>query len=308
MKIIINRLKYIVLTLILVVFILNIKLVINSTYDACVLFFNKVFISIFPFIVLCDLLIYFNYHLFIKRVFGKVISRVFNISSNSSIVFILSMLTSHPGNAIYIKKLLDEKIIDEECASKILVFSYFPSLSFVIGVIGVSLYNSFMVGVLLWVLVFINNVMIGLYLRGKKKIGDISIDRVIESGSFFTCFKDSIVKGVNTSIIILGNLIVFSIIVSLINEYISIKPYVLSIITGLLELTSGVMSISRLSVPFNIKFALTSFVLNFSGLSILFQSFSILSNYKINIKKTLTIKLMFSIIMFLVILICTRWI
>lgn len=308
MKIIINRLKYIVLTLILVVFILNIKLVINSTYDACVLFFNKVFISVFPFIVLCDLLIFFNYHLFIKKVFGKVISHVFNISSNSSIVFILSMLTSHPGNAIYIKKLLDEKIIDEECASKILVFSYFPSLSFVIGVIGVSLYNSFMVGVILWVLVFINNVMIGLFLRDKKRIKDISVDKVINNNDFFTCFKDSIVKGVNTLVIILGNLIVFSIIVSLINEYITVKPYILSILTGTLELTSGVMSISRLSVPFNIKFALTSFVLNFSGLSILFQSFSILSNYKINIKKTLTIKLMFSIIMFLVILICTRWI
>ena len=306
MKIIINRLKYIVLTLILVVFILNIKLVINSTYDACVLFFNKVFISVFPFIVLCDLLIFFNYHLFIKKVFGKVISHVFNISSNSSIVFILSMLTSHPGNAIYIKKLLDEKIIDEECASKILVFSYFPSLSFVIGVIGVSLYNSFMVGVILWVLVFINNVMIGLFLRDKKRIKDISVDKVINNNDFFTCFKDSIVKGVNTLVIILGNLIVFSIIVSLINEYITVKPYILSILTGTLELTSGVMSISRLSVPFNIKFALTSFVLNFSGLSILFQSFSILSNYKINIKKTLTIKLMFSIIMFLVILICTR--
>ena len=306
MKTIINKIKYIVLTLVLVVFILNIKIVINSTYEACLLFFNKVFISVFPFIVLCDILIYFNYHVFIKKAFGKVISKIFNISSNSSIVFILSMLTSHPGNAIYIKKLLDEKIIDEECASKILVFSYFPSLSFVIGVIGVSLYNSFIVGVILWVLVFINNVMIGLYLRGKTKIEDISIDKVIDGGSFFTCFKDSIVKGINTSIVILGNLIVFSIIVSLINEYITIKPFILSIVTGSLELTSGVMSISKLSVPFNIKFALTSFVLNFSGLSILFQSFSILSGYKIDIKKTLTIKLMFSIIMFLVILICTR--
>ena len=136
----------------------------------------------------------------------------------------------------------------------------------------------------------------------KKK----SKNKIISNDNFFICFKNSIIKGVNTSIIILGNLIVFTIIVNLITKYISIKPYILSILTGFLELTSGIISVSKLNIPFNIKFALTSLILNFSSLSILFQSFSILSDYKINIKKTLTIKLMFSIISFLLILICTR--
>lgn len=305
MNAIIKKLKYIVLTLILIVFILNIKVVINSTYDASILFFRKVFISIFPFIILCDILIYFNYHLFIKRIFGKVINKIFNIDSNTSIIFILSILTSHPSNAVYIKKLLDDKIIDEKTANKILNYSYFPSIAFVIGVIGVSIYNSFKVGVLLWIICFLNNIAIGLFLR-KDDLVIESNDKVISNDNFFICFKNSIIKGINTSIIILGNLIVFTIIVNLITKYISIKPYILSILTGFLELTSGVISISKLSISFNIKFALTSLILNFSSLSILFQSFSILSDYKIDIKKTLTIKLMFSIISFLLILICTR--
>lgn len=305
MNTIIKKLKYIVLTLVLIVFILNIEVVINSTYDASVLFFKKVFISIFPFIVLCDILIYFNYHLFIKKIFGKVINKIFNIDSNTSIIFILSVLTSHPSNAVYIKKLLDERIIDEKTANKILIYSYFPSIAFVIGVIGVSIYNSFKVGLLLWIICFLNNVLIGLFSRRDNSIIE-SKDKIISNNNFFVCFKDAIIKGINTSIIILGNLIVFTIIVNLITEYINIKPYILSILTGFLELTSGVISISKLNMPFNIKFALTSLILNFSGFSILFQSFSILSDYKINIKKTLTIKLMFSILSFLLILVCTR--
>ncbi len=305
MDTIIKKLKYIVLTLVLIVFILNIEVVINSTYDASVLFFKKVFISIFPFIVLCDILIYFNYHLFIKKIFGKVINKIFNIDSNTSIIFILSVLTSHPSNAVYIKKLLDERIIDEKTANKILIYSYFPSIAFVIGVIGVSIYNSFKVGLLLWIICFLNNVLIGLFSRRDNSIIE-SKDKIISNNNFFVCFKDAIIKGINTSIIILGNLIVFTIIVNLITEYINIKPYILSILTGFLELTSGVISISKLNMPFNIKFALTSLILNFSGFSILFQSFSILSDYKINIKKTLTIKLMFSILSFLLILVCTR--
>ena len=165
MNTIIKKLKYIVLTLILIVFILNIKVVINSTYEASILFFKKVFISIFPFIILCDILIYFNYHLFIKKIFGRLINKIFNIDSNTSIIFILSIFSSHPSNAIYIKNLLDNKIIDIKVANRILIYTYFPSIAFVIGVIGVSLYNSFKIGLMLWIICFINNILIGLFLR-----------------------------------------------------------------------------------------------------------------------------------------------
>lgn len=304
MNTIIKKLKYVVLTLILIVFILNIKVVINSTYEASILFFKKVFITIFPFIILCDILIYFNYHLFIKRIFGKLINKIFNIDSNTSIIFILSVLTSHPSNAVYIKNLLDNKLIDIKTANRILIYTYFPSIAFVIGVIGISLYNSFKIGLLLWIICFINNIFIGLYLRKDNSYIE-SITNETKNISFFECFKLSIVKAINTSFIILGNLIVFTIIINLLVKYVSINSTILSILTGFLELTSGVISISKLSIPFNIKFALTSLILNFSSLSILFQSFSILSDYKINIKKTLTIKLMFGIIIFLLLIICT---
>ncbi len=304
MSIIIKKLKYIILTLILIIFILNIKIVINSTYEASLLFFKKVFITIFPFVILCDFLIYFNYHIFIKGIFGKIINKIFNIDSNTSIIFILSIFSSHPSNAIYVKNLLDNKIIDIKVANRILIYTYFPSIAFVIGVIGVSLYNSFKIGLMLWIICFINNILIGLFLR-KDNVYIESINNESKNISFFECFKLSIIKAINTSFIILGNLIVFTIIINLIVNYISINPTILSVLTGFLELTSGVISISLLDIPFNVKFALTSLILNFSSLSILFQSFSILSSYKINIKKTLTIKLMFSIITFLLIIICT---
>ena len=304
MSIIIKKLKYIILTLILIIFILNIKIVINSTYEASLLFFKKVFITIFPFVILCDFLIYFNYHIFIKGIFGKIINKIFNIDSNTSIIFILSIFSSHPSNAIYIKNLLDNKIIDIKVANRILIYTYFPSIAFVIGVIGVSLYNSFKIGLMLWIICFINNILIGLFLRKDNDYIEI-INNESKNISFFECFKLSIIKAINTSFIILGNLIVFTIIINLIVHYISINPTILSVLTGFLELTSGVISISLLDIPFNVKFALTSLILNFSSLSILFQSFSILSSYKINIKKTLTIKLMFSIITFLLIIICT---
>ena len=70
----------------------------------------------------------------------------------------------------------------------------------------------------------------------------------------------------------------------------------------MLEMTSGIFMISNLNINLSQKILLTSFILNFSGLSIIFQTTSILNKYKINIKKILIIKLIFSIMILLIFL------
>ncbi len=289
-----KKYKYILLSLVLILFIINIKLVISSTYNASLLFFNKVFVSIFPFIILCDILIYFDYHIFLKNTIGKFISKIFNIDPSTSIIFILSILTSHPANSVYIKDMLDNNEIDINTANKILCFTYFPSISFVIGTIGIGLYNSFKIGIILYLFCFLNNVLIGIFLRKDKSIS-INRNNISKDKNLFDTLRKSILKGINTSMIILGNLIIFTIISNLLIKYISIDKSFISIISGILELTNGIVSISSLNINIIIKLTITLFILCFSGFSIIFQSISILNVYKINIKKILTMKLVFSI-------------
>ena len=59
-----KKIKYVILTIIFIIFIINIDIVITSVKSASIIFFNKVFVSIFPFIILSDILYYYNYHLF----------------------------------------------------------------------------------------------------------------------------------------------------------------------------------------------------------------------------------------------------
>ena len=103
-------------------------------------------------------------------------------------------------------------------------------------------------------------------------------------------------KSIDTSLIILGNLIIFTVITNLIKHYINISPLVLSILSGILELTNGVVSVSSLDITLYLRIVFTSFLNNFTSLSIRFQSMSILGKYKLNIKRILIIKLVFSII------------
>lgn len=289
--------KSLILTLFLIVFVLNLDIVINSTLSASHLFITKVFVSIFPFIILSDILYYFNYDLFLKKIFGNIISKLFNVSKNASIIYILSILTSHPSNAIYIKGMLDNKTIDEEDATKILRATYFPSIAFVIGSIGIGIYHDIKIGIILHLITFLNNILIGVFLRGKKKCNDIEYVKQNKL-TLQETLSNSISKGINTSYIILGNIIIFTILVNLLNHYLNINSTVLAIISGMLEMTNGIFMIGNLNINLTYKVILTSFILNFSGLSIIFQSSSILSKYKINIKKILIVKLIFSIIIF----------
>lgn len=293
--------KPIFLTLTLIIFLFNLDIVIDSTLSASYLFITKVFVSIFPFIILSDILLYFNYDLFLKKIFGNIISKLFNVSKSTSIIYILSILTSHPTNSIYIKEMLDRKEIDENDINKILLTTYFPSIAFVIGTIGIGIYHSIKTGVFLYLTILIKNILIGIFLRGKnlsKEIQSIKKNNI----TLQETISNSIIKGINISYTILGNIIIFTIIVNLLNNYLNINSTILSLMSGMLEMTSGIFMISNLNINLSQKILLTSFILNFSGLSIIFQTTSILNKYKINIKKILITKLIFSIIILLVFL------
>lgn len=296
-----KTIKPIFLTLTLIIFLFNLDIVINSTLSASYLFITKVFVSIFPFIILSDILFYFNYDLFLKKIFGNIISKLFNVSKSTSIIYVLSILTSHPTNSVYIKEMLDRKEIDENDINKILLTTYFPSIAFVIGTIGIGIYHSIKTGVFLYLTILIKNILIGIFLRGKnlsKEIQSIKKNNI----TLQETISNSIIKGINISYTVLGNIIIFTIIVNLLNNYLNINSTILSLISGMLEMTSGIFMISNLNINLSQKILLTSFILNFSGLSIIFQTTSILNKYKINIKKILIIKLIFSIMILLIFL------
>lgn len=296
-----KTIKPIFLTLTLIIFLFNLDIVINSTLSASYLFITKVFVSIFPFIILSDILFYFNYDLFLKKIFGNIISKLFNVSKSTSIIYVLSILTSHPTNSVYIKEMLDRKEIDENDINKILLTTYFPSIAFVIGTIGIGIYHSIKTGVFLYLTILIKNILIGIFLRGKnlsKEIQSIKKNNI----TLQETISNSIIKGIDISYTILGNIIIFTIIVNLLNNYLNINSTILSLMSGMLEMTSGIFMISNLNINLSQKILLTSFILNFSGLSIIFQTTSILNKYKINIKKILIIKLIFSIMILLIFL------
>ena len=295
-----KKLKYIILSILLIISITNIDILIDSTKYASILFFNKIFVCIFPFIILIDILIFYDYHVFLERIFGKLIEKIFNIPKNTTIMIIMSLFLASPSNTLILKNMLDNNEIDETTTNRILTFTFTNSIPFVIGSIGITLYNSFKIGLVLYIFMVINNILIGIYLSKKGKITNNNTFLIKKDKNILNVIKNSIIKAFNTSLIILGNIIISICIINLIKKYIPLNPLLLSLISGIIEITNGIIITSNLDIPLTIKLSITLFLLSFNGLSIIFQSFSLLSNYKINIKRILITKLVFSFIIALI--------
>ncbi len=292
-----NILLVIVFTSLSLILIMNPNILIESVSTGMNLFINKLFVSLFPFFVLSEILINYNFHYYVSRVLKNLFTKIFKINSVSSTIIILSLLTGHPGNAKYIKDFLSRGIIDETEATKLLIFSFFPSPVFVITIVGFLMFGSIKIGIILLLIIYIINFTLGLIIRNKINI-KISNEVILYKAPMpiGIVLKNSIINSFNTLLLILGNIIVFTIIFNIFTSFFHVSPILESVFASFIELTGGIKKISELFTNFNIRFSLSIFALIFAGTSIHSQIYSILSDYSIKYKKVFIYRLITAIL------------
>lgn len=289
-----------------IIILVNPSLLIYSVKEGMDLFINKLFISMFPFFVLNEILLEYNLAYYISSLKNNLISKIFSISNHSTSIIILSLLSGHPSNAKYIKDFLDKKLISEKEATKLLIITFFPSPVFVITIVGYLMFNSLLIGFIILLIIYFYNFLLAIFIKNKIKICKYNVSLKIKyNNNFSTILKKSIINSFNTLLIILGNIIIFILLLNIINEYINLNPIIDSIFTSFIELTNGIKKISNLDTNFSLKFSLIIFSFLFSGASIHSQVSSILSDYFINYKLVFLYRFISSIIFTLITIVLT---
>lgn len=267
---------------------INSKDIMESVISSSKLFIIKIFPSLFPTMVMGNLLIKNNVQtiipVFIKRMFNKL----FNFNDAMTGIFITSIFTGTPSNAIYINESLDEKIISSSEAQKLLCTTHFINPLFVIGGVGIGIFKSYKIGAFLLLMIIISNFIKAFILR-KKGVSNLSnkLNTTYHNVNFITSLSESIKNSINSLLMIFGIIIMFNILVNLIGNIFNL-PYLLNvIINGILEMTGGIMKISNLNINIIPKFLLAYFFLNFGGICIHMQAFGMLKNKKISYLKYL---------------------
>lgn len=269
------------LSLITTVFFIHSNILYYSVMSSFNLFYDKVYLVLFPFLILGNILISYNVPYLFGKVFGNIFSKIFKINSYSSFLIFLSMITGFPTGSVYINKFFEEGFINSDEAIKLLSISFFPSPMFVISTVGVFLLKNIKLGIIILLSLYITNFLLGLIIRNKYKIEIKDNDIFNDIKPFGVILKESILTSFNTLLLILGNITIFMIISNLIFNYLSLNSFGNSLISGILEMTNGVKKISDLYISNILKVIYITFILSFSGFSIHSQVLSILNKNSI---------------------------
>lgn len=275
-----NIIYLLVLTITLFEMLFNSSLIINSVTFSFSLCINNLFPSLFPFMILSNILMEYGFVDIASELLKPIMNKIFKAHEYGSFVLILSIISGTPSNSKYINELLNKNLINEYDANKLLLFTHFVNPLFIINTIGISFLHNKLLGIIILISHYIGNFIVGIIFRNYHKVlinSKINITKAITSldkkNNFISILTNSIISSINTLLIILGVITTCLIITTIID----INP----LLNGFLEITQGLKYISTTNLEILKKVILTTFLISFGGFSIHAQSFSILSNKKI---------------------------
>jgi len=248
------------------------------------LWLTRVFPALFPIFVISEILVNFGLVEVFNKIFGNITKKIFKVSGSAAYVFFMSILSSTPGNAIFTKDLYEKGFLTKNEATKVLAFTFFPSIPFIYGFLTVFLPNQLMI-IKVILTCYLVNILIGIIFRNLYK-EDITNKNYKSKTlhSFTESFTNGIKKGMNSMIIILGTITFFIMVTSLLNNIIDINSLPKTFFQGLMELTQGLNSLITLDASVKLKAIISGIFISFGGLSIHMQIKSVLINTPISYK------------------------
>ncbi len=294
----------------------------ESTSSSLSMFLNVILPSLFPFMIIMDLLLKSKMLMLISYLFDGITKPLFNLPGVASIPILTGFLSGYPGGAIITANLREKKLITKLEAERLIAFCNNSSPIFITGAIGVSLLQNPSLGLVILKSHIISALIIGILIsRGliikRKKRGQVRTfnnwgqvrtfknhnhqkhkrnqkkpldfkTQEEDNRITFTDLSTSILKSAKTLVLICGYVVLFGVLIGIFQHFevltlISIpferfiSPEILStLLTGLIELTTGIKEIIIQKPPLPVLMALISLMVSWGSLSIHFQTISIL--------------------------------
>ncbi|MDO4924639.1 MAG: sporulation protein [Turicibacter sp.] len=304
-----NIMKSVVLLLFLVILLLQPAPIITATKTGFITWVEKVIPSLFPFFVLTRLMIYYQVPQLIGKLLAPLFKYLLHLSPITFFVMFLSLISGNPSGSKMARDYYDQHLISLKEMEGLMYFCNFSSPLFIIGTVGVVLYQSTRIGYLLLMVHLLGSLAVFIYcyplLRSKESIRHVSIE--FPTQSFSTILIDCIESSIQT-LIRVGGIIVFFYIISEALKIIHFTQLLDTLllplihgfgldsteplIAGILEFTQGVTKVSQTEAPIQTKLVLTAFILSFTGLSVHTQSFMFAKNLNISYLKYLMMRLL----------------
>lgn len=260
--------------------------------------------SLFPFFVMSDLLLAYGFVDIISFFLGAIMTKWFYLPKDAAFAFFVSLFSGFPSGSKYVNDLLNAKKISIEDANYLIMFTHFANPFFIVTTIGLFLLSNVKAGYIILISHILSNIIVAFIFRKKKVIlnNDNNYKKAFYLSSpdkpFITILTNSIFKSFKTLVNMLGIIMIFLMITTIIKKIIPLTGITNGLLSGFLEMTQGVKYISSLDISLPIKASILSAIVSFSGLSVHFQVKSIIDGTDIKYSNFLKARVVQSFISF----------
>lgn len=262
----------------------DITLYVNAGLKLCA---NTVIASVFPFLILTDLISHtagFEQIKFLRTAF----ERIFKINGYAINAFIIGITCGFPIGVKSASELYKNKKISTEECERLIGFANNTGPAFIVAGIGIGMRGSARDGVILYTSMVLSALAVGALFGIGKSYQKSALKRNCESYEFSTSVKNA---AANT-LTVCGFVVLFSVLCGILSSMLKINV-ALSLILPFTEITNAALYLAKNKfLPDFISMLLTSFAVSFSGISVHLQAAVFLRGTDICMKKYYLMKLL----------------
>ena len=296
------------------IFVYNLESCIDAALIGVNLVVKTIIPTIFPFSVICNLLISYDGVGLYSKILGPILCKPLKLSKSSSFPIVASFLSGYPLGCKYCCDLYSLGYIDRSEFKRLLNIASNASPMFIIGSIGATMLGDIRLGFILLIGNYLSSIIVGILTMNhtKTSLDMKELPKNNTNMNFGSALKSALDNGINTTLQVGAFVVLFSIIISIIknNAYINIVFYnieeflnlpkysIYGLFLGSVEFTNGCKLITTLPLTLPFKLSIISFICSFSGLSVIAQISSFVYKYNISIAKYSFMKFIQGVISF----------
>ncbi len=273
-----TKLKNFTLIMLILLF-LSLFFIYNQTFKLCILkgaslFFLNVFPTLLPMFIINDLLLNYNFGIYLNKLVGKFFFKFFKMGPMATYIFIMAIFSGTPTNAYIINNCLENNLITKDEAEVILAYAFFINPLFLYQMLN-NIFHHNLITLKIISICYFSNLLIAFYFKKFKYSNTLPLK--IKEETFNITLTKSIKKSLNTLLSIMGTIIFYLVLSEGIN-IIWPNSLINCFFNGLLEITGGLNKLAVLNVNMYFKEIVAIIFISFGGLSIHSQIKGIIPN------------------------------
>jgi sporulation integral membrane protein YlbJ len=223
-----------------IIFILTLFMIINpretvyAAGEGFALWYSVIVPALLPFFIVAELLVSLGFAHFLGVLLEPVMRPVFKLPGAASLVVAMGFTSGFPIGAVLTRRLYEDKLLTGPEAERVISFTNNSSPLFILGAVGVGMFNSPLIGGILALSHYLSNILVGL-IHGLHVSRDIKTKRRPMKILFQAALQaladnknndppgkllsDSVKNSINNILAIAGFIIIFSVLTRMLSVW-----------------------------------------------------------------------------------------